>query len=97
MSRLIKASIDMSKIKKEHIFKGEKGQYINVDIWVNDEPDKFGNICSIAQSFKVGNEFDKVYIGNGKDVVAKSTTTEVSHQAVPVTPAQTESDGQLPF
>ena len=34
MSRLIKASIDVNKIKKEHLFKGEKGTYANIDIWI---------------------------------------------------------------
>ena len=94
MSRLIKASIDVMKIKKEHIFKGEKGQYINLDIWINEEVDKYGNIASIAQSFKVGNEFDKVYIGNGKDLQKKGEQSVTTQSTA--TPEQPPVD-DLPF
>ena len=66
MSKLLKLSIDVTKIKKEHIFKGEKGQYINVDVWVNDEKDQYGNDAGVKQSYKVGDEFQSHYIGNGK-------------------------------
>lgn len=83
MSKLIKCSVDVSKIKKEHIFKGEKGQYINVDIWVDDTQDKFGNDASVKQSYKVGDSFDSHFIGNGKKgfgwdkpTVAKNATVE---------------------
>jgi len=72
MSKLIKASIDVTKIKKEHLFEGKKGTYANVDIWINDQEDDYGNICSIAQSFKTDNGFDKVYIGNGKYLQPKN-------------------------
>lgn len=66
MSRLIKASIDVLKIKKDHIFEGKKGNYIDVDIWINDNPDEYGNDAGIKQSYKVGDKFESHYIGNGK-------------------------------
>ena len=68
MSKLIKANINLSKIDKKHIFKGDKGLHINLDIWLNDEPDKFGNDASIKHVYKVGEEFEGVYLGNGKIV-----------------------------
>ena len=66
MAKLIKASIDVTKIKKEHLFKGEKGTYANVDIWIEDEPDQYGNHAGVKQSYKVGDSFESHYIGNGK-------------------------------
>ena len=66
-SKLIKASIDISKIKKEAITTTDKGgEYINIDIWVSDEEDKFGNTVGIKQSVKVGDGYESHYIGNGK-------------------------------
>lgn len=91
MSRLIKASIDVTKIKKEHLFKGEKGTYANIDIWINDEEDQYGNIASIAQSFKVGGNFDKVYIGNGKDL--KKQTEPSNNQSID----NAEETDDIPF
>src|SRR5689334_14935303 len=48
--------------------------YVNVTVWLNDEPDKFGNNCSFQlNSSAKGEAADKarnngksVYIGNGK-------------------------------
>ncbi len=69
MSKLISARIDVTKIPKEAIYVGEKGKYLSVDIWINDEDDNYGNDCSInIQQSKEERESKakKVYIGNGK-------------------------------
>ena len=66
MSKLLKVQIDLTKIKKEHIFNGEKGKYISLDIWINDEPDQYGNDAGVKQSYKVGDDWQSHYIGNGK-------------------------------
>ena len=64
MSKLLLGKINLSKIDKEKLFKGEKGIWMNVTIWINDAPDKFGNDMSIEQSVKQGE--DKIFIGSGK-------------------------------
>jgi hypothetical protein len=64
MSKLIKAKIDCNKIAKSLLFKGEKGTYLDLDIWLNDKPDNYGNDVSIEQSVKKGET--KIYLGNGK-------------------------------
>ncbi len=68
MSKLLKGSIDLTKIEKSAIFNSEKGgKYINVDIWINDEADNYGNHAGIKQSIKEGeNDFKSHYIGNAK-------------------------------
>lgn len=45
-------------------FEGKKGKYLEVNVWVNDEPDQFGNSCSI----QVYNKDTKqaTYLGNLK-------------------------------
>ena len=45
-------------------FEGKKGKYLEVNVWVNEEPDQFGNSCSI----QVYNKDTKqaTYLGNLK-------------------------------
>lgn len=69
MSKLITAKIDVTKIPKEAIYIGEKGKYLSIDIWINDEDDNYGNDCSInvSQSKEEREaKAKKTYIGNGK-------------------------------
>ncbi len=69
MSKLLFGKINLSKIDKMKLFKGEKGIYMDITIWINDKPDNYGNDISIEQSTKQGEE--KNYIGNGKYYVPK--------------------------
>ena len=64
MGKLITASINVKKIDKTMLVEGSKGTYLNLTIWVNDEPDRFGNDVSIEQRTEKGK--DKIYLGNGK-------------------------------
>ena len=50
MARTITASINLSKIDKSKLIKGQKGTYLNLVLFVNDEPDQFNNNVAIAQS-----------------------------------------------
>jgi len=100
MSRLIKGSIDVTKIKKEHIFEGKKGQYINVDIWIDDEPDQYGNDAGIKQSYKVGDKFESHYIGNGKKGFGWDEPTGAKSETVQNAgdfEKEQQSSGDLPF
>ena len=69
MSKLITAKIDVMKIDKKRLFKGEKGTYLDLTIWINDTPDSYGNILSIQQ--RTGKDEPKIYLGNGKFYVKK--------------------------
>lgn len=67
MSKLLKISIDVTKIKKEFLIKGKKGTYANLDIWLNDEPDQYQNDAGVKQTCKLENgTYESHYIGNGK-------------------------------
>ena len=91
MGKLLKVSIDVTKIKKEHLYKGEKGTYANIDVWINDEKDKYGNDAGVKQTYKVGDKFDSHYIGNGK-WFEKVQDAEVVEE-----PSKVEGTGDLPF
>ena len=95
MSKLIKGSIDVTKIKKAHIFKGKKGSYINVDIWINDKTDEYDNDAGIKQSYKVGDEYESHYIGNGKKGVGWDKDDSPTKDADVVDNSKEEDD--LPF
>ena len=74
MNRLINAKINVSKIDKTKLFKGAKGTYLDLAIWVNETPDQFGNDISIEQSVKKGEP--KIYLGEGKFYVRQEPRTE---------------------
>lgn len=68
-------SIDFSKLieqaKAGHkaFTKSEKNGkiYLNVDVYVKDEVDQFGNIASIRGTFKGATKEDKFYFANLKE------------------------------
>ena len=62
------------KIDKTKLFKGEKGTYLDFDIWFNETPDQYGNNCSIKQ-----HKCD-TYIGNGKFYVPKEAPEETKDE-----------------
>ena len=69
MGKLITAKIDVKKIDKALLYKGAKGTYLNLTIWENDTPDKFGNDFSIQQ--RTEKDAPKIYLGEGKFYVKK--------------------------
>ena len=77
MGKLITAKIDVTKIQKALLFSGQKGTYLDLTIWVNDEPDQFGNDVSIEQRTKQGES--KIYLGNGKTYKWAGQSQSESH------------------
>jgi hypothetical protein len=69
MAQLFSASIDVSKISKDKLVKGEKGNYLNITISVNDEEDAYKNLASIYESQTKEEREAKAprnYLGNAK-------------------------------
>ena len=93
MSSLINVSINLDKIDKSKIIKGQKGKYLNLTISVNDEVNSYGQNASIFESCEKGE--DKNYIGNGKVIwtdgkITKASKTEQAQNTE-------EVDDDLPF
>jgi hypothetical protein len=103
MSTLIKAKIDVKKIRKDLLFTGDKGTYLDVDIWINDKKDKFDNDVSIEQSVK--KDEPKIYIGNGKikwsteggSVKSEKTVLDAAKDTAEFRQSLNENDDDLPF
>jgi len=67
--KLINAKINLEKINDELLFVGEKGTYLDLAIWLNEEKDQYGNDISIQQTTK--KDQPKIYLGQGKYSVKK--------------------------
>ena len=96
MGKLITASINVSKIDKKLLIAGKTGTFLNLTIWVNDEPDRFGNDVSLEQKTERGS--DKIYLGNGK-TYRPNQNAETPRAAAPPPPTVdygTDKD-DLPF
>lgn len=94
MNRLIQGKINVSNINKDLLFKGKTGLWLDINIWIKEEPDQYGNICSIEQKTDKGAE--KIYLGNGKDWKPRDTPEPAT---TPATTAASSAafEGDLPF
>jgi len=86
----ITGSINLSKINKDVLIKGEKGTYMNVKVVLKDEKDEYGNNGFIAQ--KVSKE--QYEAGVKGEILGNIRVYEDSAPA-PVVEAVVEDD--LPF
>jgi len=96
MSKNFYGSIDLTQLLEaaralHPAFKraGEKNHvYVNVSVWLNDEPDKFGNVLSIKALPPADSQAERFYIGNCKP--GKIQPQELN-------PDDFGSDDDLPF
>lgn len=73
MAQLLYGSIDFSKLLElakagnKAFSKAENGKiYLNINVWINDEKDQYGNNASIQSNFKDATKEEKIYFGNLK-------------------------------
>ena len=93
MSKMLTGSIDLNKIDKSKVVTTDKNgnpfsngaKYLNVVVWINEEPDQYGNNASVQISQSKEERDNKVkatYIGNLKEyssqpsVVSNNETTQ---------------------
>jgi hypothetical protein len=103
MAQLFSASLDVSKISKDKLIKGAKGNYLNITISVNDEADQYGNVLSIYESHSKEEreaKEKKNYIANGKLVWSSdggSTAQPATAKTAPTPAPKVEEGDDLPF
>ncbi len=72
MATNLSLKIDVTKILKEKLYKGEKGTYLDCVIIMRDEPDEYGNNGMIVQSWKDKPRDEKgAILGNAKYIAKK--------------------------
>lgn len=85
--------IDVSKIEKERLFKGQKGTYLDAVVFLDTEADQYGNNGMIVQSVsKEERDAGKrgAILGNARIIGAPVAPEEV-------TAGDEEEDDDLPF
>lgn len=102
MAQLFSASIDASKISKDKLIKGEKGNYLNITISVNDEADQYGNVLAVYESQSKEEREAKTkknYLGNGKLVWSSDggSTAPAKPTPSPSSQSKVEEGDDLPF
>jgi len=87
MSKLLYGSVDFSKLLElakagnKAFSKAANGKiYLNLNVWINDEKDNYGNDASVQITFKDATKEEKVYCGNLK----------ISEQSAPATVTSTD-------
>ena len=81
MSKLLNGSINLSKLDKTKLFKSKEtgNVYLNVNVWINDKEDEYGNNASIQQSLtkeEIEAGEKATYIGNLKIHKPKAVENE---------------------
>ncbi|MEE3322833.1 MAG: hypothetical protein VX196_02755 [Pseudomonadota bacterium] len=62
----LRLKIDVTKIDKARLFKGQKGTYLDATIFVDlDQQDEYGNNGMITQSWKDQQKGEGAILGNG--------------------------------
>jgi hypothetical protein len=79
MKKTIALKIDVSKIDKSRLFKGQKGTYLDAVLFYDENSDQYGNNGMIVQSVSKEERAQGIkgaILGNGKDVGASPTTNQ---------------------
>ncbi len=78
--------IDVTKLKKEWLFRGQKGTYADLVLYYNDQPDEYGNDCAIKQNppREARDNGEKgVYVGNAKLMPQRGGAAPAQQQTRP--------------
>ena len=96
----ISLKIDVTKIDKARLFRGEKGTYLDATAFVNlDELDSFGQSGMITQDVSKEEKHNGVsgaILGNSK-VFWKGSTTAPAQNQQQQPPAENFPDDDIPF
>ena len=82
MSKLISLKVNLDKVDKSKLYKGSKGTYLDLDVWINDEPDNYGNDASASLNLSKEERESgakKVYVGNGKKLFGWGSSTDSAY------------------
>lgn len=90
MSQLLYGSLDFSKLLElaksgnKAFSRAENGKiYLNLNVWINDEKDKYGNSASMQTSFKDATKEEKIYFGNLKANEPSTRPLEENNSNIP--------------
>ena len=96
MSQILTLKIDVMKLDREAFYKGEKGTYATISVFVNDDKDDYGNYGRVTQD--LGKERREAgergpIIGNVTRIFNQNGSGQVSQSRQP---AAQSSSARLP-
>lgn len=98
MGQTIAIKIDVSKITKARLFKGEKGTYLDAVLFLNEEADQYGNhgmiVESVTKEERAAGTRGPI-LGNVKVIGVKPAAAPASAASAAPVPKATDED--LPF
>lgn len=83
MSSLISIKLNLSKIDKSKIIKGEKGQYLNLTVAIDDQTNEYGQNAAVwHEQSKEEREAktERSYLGNGRVVYTDGLIQEAAER-----------------
>lgn len=95
MNKLIGIKIDVTKLDKSRFFKGQKGTYAKLDIWVSDEKNRFGYDVSVSESMSKEDREANVkrnYVGEGKKLIGWDDNSSTSNYS-----SESTDNDDVPF
>jgi len=102
MAKILRLKLDVTKLDKSAFFKGAKGTYADLTVYINDRPYQYDNDASVQQD--LGKDRRQrgekgPYVGNGKwsDWKGNVSSGLPETRAVAEPPTVIEEDGDLPF
>ncbi len=95
----ISIKIDVTKIDKAALYKGEKGTYLTLVVWPNrDGDDDYGNYASVKQDLGKDRRDEKApYIGNAKIIKRKNSAPPPKNYEKLPTKQEAGDEDFIPF
>lgn len=96
---MITCKIDVTKIEKERLFKGEKGTYLDI-VLIETTNNQYGDDYMIVQSVSKEESAQGVrgkILGNARIVKPKTQAGQSATQELATTKHNIEPDNDLPF
>lgn len=94
----VSLKIDVSKIDKARLFKGEKGVYLDATAFIDlDAQDQWGNNGMITQSWKDQQKGEGAILGNSRIFWSDSGSTPAPSQQAAPQQAAPDDDDDIPF
>lgn len=99
MAKTIALKIDVSKIEKDRLFEGSKGIYLDAILFLEDNPDQYGQSGMIVQSVSQEERKNGVkgpILGNCKVLGGSGANSNSGQPSQTASTNQSKDDG-LPF
>jgi len=96
----VNLKIDVSKINKDRMFKGEKGTYLDCTAFIDlDAQDQYGNNGMITQSWRDQEKGEGPILGNSRIFWSDGGSTPSASSKQPVQQGQAfdDFDDEVPF